>query len=552
MRLSWRAPRVPGHPALHKYALQRQRVVAAAGSAGAAAACAAGLGDGAGSGPRQGGVCVGVERWEAAGEPDDEDSSWVDLPPARGSYRYRLAAWSAFGRSEYAVSGAACEVRAVHQRPPPSAPLPPAEVQALLAAVAATGSLSAGRTGGAAPGGAAGAGVWSWSAASSAAVVALTILLKASQLKAGGLLLALWRSLTARVRRPAAGAAAGAADGAEQQQEQQQEGGRDAAWAGMPRARSSQALLAALGSGAAAADEQQQRVGVASGGSMLRSYSSTQLLGEQGGQLGSMGVEAAGWDAAAEAGEMDDAAAEQLQLAIQRGTRCAHPGCHRRFDRLRDMRRKLEASGGCVMGGLPSRAGCLPSAATAAACHPWLTGLLLGSHPSETTAACRHFSWVQSHYCCLCQYMYCLQHTRISPHGPRGGCGLESQCICHACFAELAPAQQAACERNNRLPRSSAPSAAPSAADANGAPPVGDSLAPGTADEAAGSADATAEPTTTLEAAASAGAPEELQPAAGSGSSPLSVARQRWRTAGAAMRALVRFKAAGSNSTSPC
>lgn len=249
---------------------------------------------------------------------------------------------------------------------------------------------------------------------------------------------------------------------------------------------------------------------------------------------------------------MDDAAAEQLQLAIQRGTRCAHPGCHRRFDRLRDMRRKLEASGGCVMGGLPSRAGCLPSAATAAACHPWLTGLLLGSHPSETTAACRHFSWVQSHYCCLCQYMYCLQHTRISPHGPRGGCGLESQCICHACFAELAPAQQAACERNNRLPRSSAPSAAPSAADANGAPPVGDSLAPGTADEAAGSADATAEPTTTLEAAASAGAPEELQPAAGSGSSPLSVARQRWRTAGAAMRALVRFKAAGSNSTSPC
>lgn len=354
VRLSWQAPPGPGHPAFHKYVLQRQRV-AASGGGGSTGSCAA---------SPVSGMCEVEERWEAAGEPDDEDTAWIDLPPARGSYRYRLAAWSAFGRSPYAVGAAACTVRAA--APPqlqPTAALPPApggaaqalapaEMQALLAAVAAAGgNLSAGRAAGS---GAAGS-TWTWSAASSAAIVALSILLKASQLKVGAVLSALWRAGLAAVERRRRGAAAHG-PAAEQAAAVAQQPRLSAAPSGaaLRRCGSSHASLASLGSERGAGEE--PLLQAAPSGGALSQRSSQQVLGSgepswllPRQQLSSLTLEGSGLDGSAAAGaqalEAAEAAGEQdLQEAILRGARCAHAGCHRRFDRLRDMRRRLEVS----------------------------------------------------------------------------------------------------------------------------------------------------------------------------------------------------------------
>jgi len=130
----------------------------------------------------------------------------------------------------------------------------------------------------------------------------------------------------------------------------------------MPQVGSSRASLASLEGEAAALDEQQQQQQQQNGpgalagadGSLLHSLSSSQLLSlasSQGLALdpSSDSVAAAAAAAAAAGGlsgdaALDDASAEQLAQAIRRGQRCGHPGCHRRFDRLRDVRRRLEVS----------------------------------------------------------------------------------------------------------------------------------------------------------------------------------------------------------------
>lgn len=38
-----------------------------------------------------------------------------------------------------------------------------------------------------------------------------------------------------------------------------------------------------------------------------------------------------------------------------------------------------------------------------------------------------------------CQAVYCQKHTRISPHGVHGQCGLESACYCLECFNRQPP-----------------------------------------------------------------------------------------------------------------
>lgn len=55
------------------------------------------------------------------------------------------------------------------------------------------------------------------------------------------------------------------------------------------------------------------------------------------------------------------------------------------------------------------------------------------------------------HYCGQCQSVYCVKHTRISPHGPRGQCGLESHCYCYSCFASLPKDVQRRLEEHNKL-----------------------------------------------------------------------------------------------------
>lgn len=494
VRISWQPPARMGHPAAHKFVLQRQRVPAGAGSCALAADPLSGrcLDGGEGS---EAGSSIDGERWEHAGDPDDEDRIWWDAPSEAGTYRYRLAAWSAFGHGAYAVS-APCTVRAVARRPaaPPPTPLvAAAEVQALLAAVAAAGgSLSAEQAAAAVAASKAGTGQLSWSAASSAVVVGLTIILKASQLRVGNRLLAAWRvTATAwRGHRRRGSPADGEGEEEAAEWEEQAHSRHSSPFkqrgspavvplaGGMRRVGSSHTSLAALDAAGAMGEELPHSVTrTQSSNALLRSLSSEQLLGlpsGEGSRLYGSGLTEGFEPAVSGLSALDDASAEQLALLIRQGVHCAHPGCHRRFDRLRDMRRKME-----------------------------------------------------SHYCSQCQHVVCLHHTRVSPHGPRGGCGLDSKCVCCDCFAELAPAQQAAYDRINRLPRATASGAAAAAGGLEQlgsgpvAPPAATTAAP--AARSPPSSPPTSPPTEPVSAG------EE--------------ARRRWRVAGFSLRALSRFQA---------
>lgn len=80
--------------------------------------------------------------------------------------------------------------------------------------------------------------------------------------------------------------------------------------------------------------------------------------------------------------------------------RCAHPGCHRRWDQWHSV-----------------------------------------SHLRRLA---------QSHYCGSCQRSFCKEHTCISSHGAVGSCGLESTCYCHACFGRMPPEVKAALKATNK------------------------------------------------------------------------------------------------------
>ncbi|XP_024374731.1 uncharacterized protein [Physcomitrium patens] len=58
---------------------------------------------------------------------------------------------------------------------------------------------------------------------------------------------------------------------------------------------------------------------------------------------------------------------------------------------------------------------------------------------------------LNKHYCRECQSVYCVKHTRISPHGPRGQCGLDSSCYCYSCFARLPLKSKRRLEELNKL-----------------------------------------------------------------------------------------------------
>lgn len=57
----------------------------------------------------------------------------------------------------------------------------------------------------------------------------------------------------------------------------------------------------------------------------------------------------------------------------------------------------------------------------------------------------------QKHYCRDCQNVFCVKHTRISPHGPLGRCGLESNCLCQTCFQCFPLEVQKKLEQINKL-----------------------------------------------------------------------------------------------------
>lgn len=63
-------------------------------------------------------------------------------------------------------------------------------------------------------------------------------------------------------------------------------------------------------------------------------------------------------------------------------------------------------------------------------------------------------SWKQSarivrHFCGLCQAWYCEGHTQVSPHGKRGTCKPESQCVCQYCYNDLSLEQQKELDEDN-------------------------------------------------------------------------------------------------------
>ncbi|CAI5498831.1 unnamed protein product, partial [Closterium sp. Naga37s-1] len=58
---------------------------------------------------------------------------------------------------------------------------------------------------------------------------------------------------------------------------------------------------------------------------------------------------------------------------------------------------------------------------------------------------------ILKHYCRECQGVYCVRHTRISPHSSRTQCGLDSHCLCFSCYARLPAELQLRAERINKL-----------------------------------------------------------------------------------------------------
>ena len=138
---------------------------------------------------------------------------------------------------------------------------------------------------------------------------------------------------------------------------------------------------------------------------------------------------------------------------------------------------------------------------------------------------------MQRHYCGLCQRHFCLAHTRISPHGPTGSCGLESKCLCAACFEELTPAQQVQYQRINRLVSST-----------NGGGSNG-SLLQASGSRGGVSRKAAAAAPTAPESSARRASPE--------GGDGQKTPRRRWKQAGIAMRAMFRLKEGSSQPSTP-
>lgn len=283
IRITWLPPERAGHPSTHKFVLQRQAVD------GAAAALPAG------------------STWTTVGSPDDEDSFWVDVPPAKGKYRYRLAAWNAYGPSQTALTGTCGIARVAKQMQPPATP---------------AGGASKPQGG------------LSWSTLSSLGILLLTMVLKASQLRLGDVAAKLQRwcgwakpvgglvaggpTLGGNANHsseslPGLAAAGGAADGQQ-----------PAAHRGIHGSSSSQSL----GGAGASLDGQQQQQQQHEGGNGLAGIGSGEMqAAASNGYMDPLGSAAL---------ESDDVA--RLE-AIHRGEQCAEPGCHRRFDRLRDMKK---------------------------------------------------------------------------------------------------------------------------------------------------------------------------------------------------------------------
>jgi hypothetical protein len=59
------------------------------------------------------------------------------------------------------------------------------------------------------------------------------------------------------------------------------------------------------------------------------------------------------------------------------------------------------------------------------------------------------FKSPNAHYCGFCQHKFCFSHVATSPHGARGKCMPESECVCMKCFNALDEKKQKALLKNS-------------------------------------------------------------------------------------------------------
>ena len=59
------------------------------------------------------------------------------------------------------------------------------------------------------------------------------------------------------------------------------------------------------------------------------------------------------------------------------------------------------------------------------------------------------FKSPNAHYCGFCQHKFCFSHVATSPHGARGKCMPESECVCMKCFNALDEKKQKSLLKNS-------------------------------------------------------------------------------------------------------
>uniref|UniRef100_A0A061SCX3 Calmodulin n=2 Tax=Tetraselmis sp. GSL018 TaxID=582737 RepID=A0A061SCX3_9CHLO len=405
--VQWSPPPLPGKPGLHKYVLERRAELGGS--------------------------------WEVVAEPDDDDTSFFVPDLEAGSHQFRLAAWNSVGRSPRAVS-AACRLPACEDSP------------SLRHQAAATGDSSR----------------WSFyvwlNTALSVVVYGSAILLKHAVQSPG--FAAKCRTTAMSCLSALSGGRAGsrregspAGTGGSARTPPQRGGGSCSQGHEKKAGNAASAAPPALAP-AEASPEPRQDVGPLSPSTYPEGYPRELVASPLQSPPGSR--------------DLGDTAVPSALPA------CSH-------------RRSSSSGGGLNDGGRPSQppgaphdkdglealrgsnsSSQMPFSSSASRLDRLFEGdegepsLGLSSFPSaEHKHRCAHpgcgSTWerwhslkdlrrhAQSHYCGSCQRTFCRKHTRISPHGALGSCGLESNCYCVTCFSHMPPELQERLEQTNRL-----------------------------------------------------------------------------------------------------
>ncbi|KAK9814892.1 hypothetical protein WJX73_001518 [Symbiochloris irregularis] len=421
IRLSWQAPQHVGQPPMHKYKLERQLQTLGASTMSVAATMEADM---------------APDRWVTAhGELDDEDFSWQDSRLQRGKYQYRLSAWNAYAWSHYALVSSCVTDNT-------SLPCSPCEREGNCLLVEAADRIAERHDR---------EGAWINKLGSviigGIILLALVISLPWLRGRADTKQAPVADSATARAAQPLLATASHgseppsianmrASSSSSGPQYDPNNSNADPAGASAQaaalRARMRQMSAVDMGNVPDTANWRKTDPNDLDGATWLpgdvappypravnssvRSHpgylTSVDSAGRgMGGPVHTDDAKIQMWlrgsqsnkrqGDQAEGSDVDDDIA--LPQHVDRN-RCAHPGCHRKFNRLRltDVKHALTR-----------------------------------------------------HYCSVCQNVYCHQHTQYSPHGTYGSCGMESKCICETCFLQLPRGTRDRLSKSNKLVKAS-------------------------------------------------------------------------------------------------